>query len=244
MRRNNNLASAGVPAPFIVLQDVYRLMGSQWMLINTYFTRDLNNIEWTLQGGIGNHEATPEMFKSTLRSLFFIRRRINRYKGLIQAQLISCQDRGKSSWNMVYGPDSVQMKIVDEIAKELVKDYTQIESLMSHSFARLEQSIRHITSETGIKETERANEQNKILLVLTFVATFFLPINAIAAVLNLTGDWAPQHANFGLFWAVCIPLSALLTAILIVLRYWGTIRRRFGHLRHMKKSGLVFQSMA
>ena len=95
---------------------------------------------------------------------------------------------------------------VEDLSRDLTGDYDEILTLMIRDFERVQQSINYIASlasiqqsKSGVKEAERSTEQNRVVLVLAVVATFFLPISTAATVLNISGDWAPNGSKFGLF---------------------------------------------
>jgi len=206
------------------------------MLLGTYITRDLTTIEWILQRGYGNHDHDPETYKSALQSLHFIRRRLNRFRELVREQVETCKTKGRPRWNTRKNADAAERDLVERVAGEMAGDFSLIESLMSQRLSRLEQSIQHIASGATIKEAERTNQQNRILLVLAIVGTFFLPISGIAAIFSMTGDWAPDQKNFGLFWVLCIFISIFLCVILVIVSQWDRARRLI-----LRVSGRMFQ---
>ena len=236
---NPNLAGGGVPLPFIVLQDVYRLIGFEWLQLNTYFTRDLHAIGWLLQRGDGNHDHGLETYKSALQSLYFIRRRLRVFRSLVREQRASCKAKGRPSWNARGTTDNKQRDLAKRIANELCGDFAHIERLMTENFNSLEQNIRHIAAEVTIKEAERTNDQNRILMVVAIVGTLFLPIGAVAAVVNLDGDWAPQQSKFGLFWALCVFISTVLVGFLLAVKYWESISGLFRRWRRRSRWGAI-----
>ena len=224
------LSTAGVPTPFLVLQDTYRVVVSEWMATVTYFARDLNTIQWSLEGRTGNNWATPEEFEEVLRRLYTIRRRLKRYQMLVGQQLASCAKCGQATWNPspASPPPSpaAASPVVAKASADLQLDFGQTLDLIERNLDLAEHSIRLLTSlmsilhgRIGIEENKRNIAQNKILMMLTFVATFFLPINAISAILNMQGDWAPLQPNFGTFWAITIPISTVLVILLLVFRF-------------------------
>lgn len=109
---------------------------------------------------------------------------------------------------------------------------------MTQLHDRLDASMAHIAGETNVLEAQRTHElnqmtfqqnriafaQNKILLALALVGTFFLPINAIAAVFSMGGKWAAGENSFPVFWAICIPTSLGLVSALLVFMHYGNRR--------------------
>jgi len=247
MQQNPNLNRPGIPAPFVVLQDAYRLMAFEWSRMDSFVTRDLNFIEWILQGGNAQPPGDdgdahgPGTYKMALRSLFYLRRRLNRYRHLVREQLASCRQGGRPSWKLTVRDEEAEeaQVLADRVAKELAGDFAHVEMLMAQSYDRLEQSIRTIASETTLREAERTNQQNRILLVLAVAGTFFLPVSAVAAVFSMTGDWAPEQANFPMFWAVCISITIVLILMLVVIIRWNSIKRSVKAMRQRGRGGYV-----
>jgi hypothetical protein len=255
-----NLKRLGIPAPFVVLQDLYRVMCFEWIRMNSYITRDLNFIEWILQCGTGHdtgHDADrghhkPKVYKRALRTLFHIRRRLNRYLPLIQEQLASCYEGWKPNWKLNLGKLSStasqepaysqrtkaveQQHVVDQVDAELVGDFNHGEALIRRNFYRLDQSIQHIAGEAAMRETEQTNQQGYILLVLAIAGFVFVLVGTIAAVLNMAGVWAPDKPNFDLFWAVCISISVVLMLMFFVVIYGRRIVRWCRRVRQRGKA--------
>jgi hypothetical protein len=226
IEQNPDLASCGLPSPFVALQDMYRIMASEWIIVNTYITRDLNAIGWALQGD-QSRLSSAEQLDRTLHILFSIQWRLSRFPLYVQKPLQSCREHGHSGWDSILPADDTNASNEDAISADLAGDFEQVLSLLSQSVTRVEQSINHVValsslihSKLGVQETERAVTQNNMLMVLSFVAIFFLPINSVSAIFSMQGDWAPGQPRFGLFWAIVVPLSTVLLVILMVLRFW------------------------
>jgi Mg2+ and Co2+ transporter CorA len=232
MKQNTRLQAATVPDPITVVQDLYRLVSFEWNHLISYYNRDLNSIEWALQHGDGNHKITPESLRDSMRNLFLSRRRIPWYCVLIRDQLSSSQAQGRRFWNLS-GKNSGEQE--ETIAEELAGDFRQLEYLMTQIHERLDASMAHITGETNVLEAQRTHQlnqttiqqnkitfaQNKILLALALVGTFFLPINAIAAVFSMSGQWAAGEGMFPVFWGISIPTALGLVSALLVFMFHG-----------------------
>ncbi|GJN85782.1 hypothetical protein PLIIFM63780_009356 [Purpureocillium lilacinum] len=240
MRRNAKLQSLDIPSPLVLAQDLYRLVGFEWTLLISYYTRDLNSIEWALQNGRGDHEYNTEDLKAAMQTLFLSRRRIPWYRSLLREQLSSCQPQGRLFWSTATSISLEAAESTSTASEEIADDFRQLEYLMSQMHDRLDASMAHIMGQTTILEAQRTHEQNqmtlqqneitfaqnKTLLVLALVGTFFLPISATAAVFSMAGSWAPGESSFPLFWAISIPLSLILVTCFMLFQYWGALNRR------------------
>ncbi|CAI6100639.1 unnamed protein product [Clonostachys chloroleuca] len=230
-QNNKNLRNPGIPAPFTVTQDLRSIIGYDWLRIVGFVTRDLYSIHWALQGGDRmSDENNQELYRTALQHLFSIDRRLAWYCGLIQEQLDSCRSKGKLLWNgKSLGLE--QVRVADVVSEELVMDFEDIKAQITQTNERLDKSISYVNGQVNVKEVERANAQSKIVLALAVVGGFFLPISTIAAIFSMADDWAPGKDGFGQFWAICIPISALVMVILVMIIRWSTILRWMGRLR-------------
>src|SRR3569833_1315979 len=217
---------SGVPPPFIVLRGIYRIMAAEWAVINTYFTRDLNTVGWALQSARSGDLTTAERFEEAQDCLFGILRRVTHFRNLIRSQRDSCRQCGIERWGL-QGNYSKDPKSVSD---ELVRDFDKVRALIKDSSDRVERNICHLNSlasilhsKEGIKEAQRSFQQNNMIMILTFVATLFLPINAVAAILGMNAGWAPTEPGFGVFWAICGLVFAFLIAIFLLAAHWANI---------------------
>ncbi|KAK0703957.1 hypothetical protein B0T26DRAFT_733418 [Lasiosphaeria miniovina] len=229
------LITTGVPQPLIVLRSMFDIIVSEWVCATTYFIRDLNSIEWILENRNGNRWQTPDDLEHALRSLFTIRRRIAKYKSLVKEQVATCNLLAlKSPWSLLppqpAGNQASQR--LDNVSEAIQMDLGQALELISQTIERNDQGVQLLTSllaimesQLSLKEAERTMSQNKILLILTSVATFCLPISTAASVLNMQGDWAPSNKEWANFWKICIPISCVSVLVVILLRFYKDISR-------------------
>ena len=45
LKKNLHIRASGIPKPFVLLDDLCRIIASEWLVFNTYIERELNNIE-------------------------------------------------------------------------------------------------------------------------------------------------------------------------------------------------------
>ncbi|KAK3313222.1 hypothetical protein B0H66DRAFT_388452 [Apodospora peruviana] len=231
------------PSPLFFLQGVYRIMAAEWMVIHTYCLRDINTIEWRMQAGRKDAITTVEEAETVNLALFWMRQRLNRYRSLAREHMELYSSRAQTSWN----PGSGQL---DQLSEELMANYQQVVALLDDDFNRVQQiisygvSLAHIQqSKLGVKEAEQSTEQNRMVLVLTIMATVLLPISTIATVLSMDGEWAPGGAKFGLFWGVSLAVSSAVVVCMATFMFWGhfeaigTKLATFGHTSSDKKDG-------
>jgi len=215
-----------VPTQYKVLGAMYRVMAAEWMVTNTYSTRELNNVDWRLQDGRGNGLKTAKEFEENLITLFSLRRRVSRYLALISLQRSSCESQGMNLWKQEAPGASGEEPTTKAVQlDDPLLDFQQIEKMTSQSLERINNNIQHITSlefgfqgRLALDEAKNTAEQNRMVLLLAVVATFFLPISTMSTVLGMNGEWSPGNPKFGVFWAITISISVILMSGLLLLR--------------------------
>lgn len=238
--RREGAAFPDPPCPFSLLEGIHRILVSEWMVVHTYCIRDINTIEWRLQGGHGDGFESTKEFEDVLGTLFRMRRRLTRYCNLVGELLAICKARGSvlsTPWWTTH--DTVVPKSVDDVWNDLAEDYKQVLDLLQQDFERVQQDINYIASLLTIQQAGVGVREARMVLVLAIVATFLLPIGTAATVLGMEGDWAPSGSNFGLFWAICVPVSAVFMGGMLAFMFWGEHQRGkvTPVLREERKSG-------
>ena len=204
---NPNVQVVGVPHPLVILQDLYRIIASEWIAVNTYIERDLNTIEWRLEA---DEELTLDIFESFLGKLFILRRRIGKYKTLVDEQLELCRNQLPRAWD--------SSAIVTKASIAIQKDLEQVQQLIGRNTGRLAQSVDLITSIMSVREGKTSIEQNKRLGFLTVVATVILPFNTVAAILAIQTEYGPGQINFWVFWVAAAAACSFIWLLFVLYR--------------------------
>lgn len=215
MKQNVHLNQPAVPAPLVLVEDLYRIVAHEWAHLAAYFTRDLNAIEWALQRGSGTHESDVDHLRRAMRDLFFSRRRMSHYCALIRRHAESAAIRGRPVWCTPGNSTDAQRRATERAAVDLQGDLAALDHTMTQIHLRLQSTMSHITAETTVMEAERTRVQNKILLVLAIIGTTFLPVSSIASIFSMGGSWAVGGRDFGYFWAICGPVEVVLLGLLL-----------------------------
>ncbi|KAK3372723.1 hypothetical protein B0H63DRAFT_485545 [Podospora didyma] len=230
------------PAPAVLTECIYRIIAAEWMVVRTYCVRDINTIEWRLLGERGDGIKTQEQFEQVHVALFWMRRRLKRYLNLARSQQELCVSGGRIPWILHHARDNDTASASGaganhepEKETDVVMDFKRVIELLSDDLDCVQQIIEHINSlssiqqgRMGVEEAGRSTEHNKLVLVLTVVATFLLPISTAATILGMEGDWAPGEARFAEFWAIAVPLSVVLVGVMMASMFAGQI---FQYLR-------------
>jgi hypothetical protein len=80
---------------------------------------------------------------------------------------------------------------------------------------------------------------SKAVLVFTLVTIIFLPLSFVASLFGMnTADMRNLENNQSIFWAVALPLTALIGGLSLVVAYGGTqLRERFDKFRERARKG-------
>lgn len=193
----------GVPHQLVILQDLYRIIASEWVTVNTYIERDLNTIEWRLET---DQNVGLEDFEFFLGKLFILRRRIGKYRILVDEQLELFRNQTAESWR--------HSNAASGLSHIIQNDLKQVEQLIARNSSRISESVELITSVMSVREGETSIKQNQTLGVLTFVATVVLPFNLVAAILGMqteygfsrpqSGGSEPNQKKTWVFWVASI----------------------------------------
>ncbi|KAK1831973.1 hypothetical protein QBC39DRAFT_371361 [Podospora conica] len=231
------------PPAFRLLEGIYRILTAEWMVLHTYYLRDINSIEWRLHRGRADTFRSTHEFEGVLDMLFRLRTRLAWSRGMVDEQRTTCAARGSSLSTPWDGPRpsaaaatsgaGVGSGTADDLWTDLVADYDQVYELLRSDADRVQEDINYIAylltiqqTGAGVKEAERGVEQNRMVLVLAIVATFLLPIGTVSTVLGMEGDWAPGGSQFGMFWVIVLPASVVLMGSMLAFMFWGRQNRQ------------------
>jgi hypothetical protein len=206
----------GIPNPSEMLGRLFSLTNSEWAVTCTYIQREINIIEWRLEN---EGEMTLEMLSSFLGQLDQQRRRIIKYKSLVQEQqrFWVAQKSGKTMFGSASSP-----KIASDaaIAMSVLEDCAEIHRIANYVVSRINQSINIITSRMTVEGMKLAIKQNESLKLLALVATVFLPFTTVASILAIPDEYAIGKKNFWVYWAITCGLLVTITIMYLARRVW------------------------
>jgi Mg2+ and Co2+ transporter CorA len=204
---NPSLLNVAVADCFFILEDIYRLVASEWVVLDEYMDRELATVEYSLE------KELPEFreLESFLKYLYIYRRRTQRYHELISETKAQCSQRGQKRWHC-----DTTSTVAAEHAQDLEDDFVYLQTKTQSTMQRIEKDIDLLTALVAIGEGKQALDENRGVARLTFLAIFFLPFSTVATVLSMSGNFAPGATQFWIFWAVALPL---ITLIIIFFRF-------------------------
>jgi Mg2+ and Co2+ transporter CorA len=206
-----------LPSPFIVVRDIYRIIASEWIVVNTCYQRELGSIEWNL----GNGDFKLKHLQEYLHSMYHARRRVNLYSMLVKEAKDACKLHGRKAWSRDL--DAKELEAVESVAGALETDFDYVASLLEKNQERIAKNISLLVALTSVAESRTAISNGSRIEALTVAAIVFLPFSLVSSVMNISGDLAPGEPRHYVFWAVSGPFSMLLMILyLLYSRSWSS----------------------
>ncbi|OCK75732.1 hypothetical protein K432DRAFT_429215 [Lepidopterella palustris CBS 459.81] len=220
LEQDDTLMNGGIPAPFVILRDLYRIIASEWVVVNTCFERELNTIEWCLE----KEQPQLERLDKFLNGLFIIRRRLTLYDIFVQEQLSSCSIHGRKYWDRSSSPGETAS--VGAVIETLEADFKFVNDLVQRNRERITKNISLLTALIFVEESRVGITNGKKLEALTVAATIFLPFSVVSSVMNINGQFGPGQPKQWVFWSISIPFSLILLTLYML---FGRSRSRRPH---------------
>jgi hypothetical protein len=167
--RIGEISHSVAPEPFDLLQDLCRIIASEWMVLNTYVERELNNIElWFEDVG---EKCSMDKLHHLLSRLMTARRRVTKYDSLVTDQIAVCPH----IWQYDTPYDHHGLPTVGcprrkgPVPSGLL-DFMHVRDRFSRNKTRIIEAIQVVTSLMSVKENEAVAEQSKLTAQLSTVA--------------------------------------------------------------------------
>ncbi|KAH8891710.1 hypothetical protein GQ53DRAFT_823710 [Thozetella sp. PMI_491] len=216
--------AVGPPLVSDILRNLVRFIVMEWMCVSTYLERDMNTIEWILERDSLPLESLEEMQKR----LFSSRRRIRKYKQLLDLQVTLLRDylpkQFKSEAN------AIDVNGVLGSNNESVQALIQARDLIAQSQVRVFESVEFIGSIISVRQGTLSLGHNKLLGFLTILATWGLPFNLLAAVLGMQTEFGYGQSKWNEFIIIACSLAAAIS-VLFMLYVWFIKGVRSGYFR-------------
>jgi hypothetical protein len=219
--RDESMLKLAPYKPLTMLAPIFLTVASQWMVVDQWHTRWVQDYESQLYGEGESHSL---LHLNTMLRLSFMRRRsITIYQQLIQEAISHCA-RIRSPTT-----GSVQHSSKAGIGADLVLDFQFVLDSMTKTQRRIERNLDLIMNLINLRAAKEAGNLNKyaaIFLPLTTLISFF----SISNRYGLGGDLL-QH--------VTLPVTlSVTTSVAMILILWPTILNRYiwTAVRHARDS--------
>ncbi|PMD32109.1 hypothetical protein L207DRAFT_378497, partial [Hyaloscypha variabilis F] len=201
---------ACVTDPFLALYEGYRIVASEWLVVNEYVKRQLTNIERRHLEKQNPKGSTFQELEQHLKELYRIRRRCNKDHELVVEAASQCKKRGQCLWPRSKRASSGNLgafKLAEKHAQKLEGDFTYVLTNMRTTILRIEKDISLLMALVAFNEGRQSLQENRGISFLTLVATIFLPCQTVASVLGIQTQYAPGARYFWMLWVVALPLT-------------------------------------
>lgn len=148
---NESLLTAAKSDPFFILGDLYRIVASNWVIVNEYINRELSTIENILE----MEEPGFLDLEVYLKDLYVYRRRCIKYDELITEAKEQCSSRGQKVWRQDLGSD-----LSAEQGKGLEQDFISLQSKALMTLQRIEKNMNLLTALVAIGEGKQQLKEN------------------------------------------------------------------------------------
>lgn len=216
----NPLTKDKSPTEFVLLQDLFRLVASEWIVFSTYVDRELNNIERWFENSV--EQCSRARLHYLLHKLMAIHRRVTKYDALIHNQLHQCP----AHWKLEHGESAgacpaaallgrsssaeLPFQLASSSVQSPLMDFVQVLELFAHNKNRIKEAIEVATSllsvnlnDLVLKQNTLSEARNASLVFLTAVTSVFLPFTAVAAAMTIPMDernWQIGGGDQWKFW--------------------------------------------
>ena len=121
---NPSLLKSATTDCFLFLGDIYRLVASNWIVMNEYVNREMATREYILE----KEEPSFRDLEVYLKDLYIFRRRVTRYHELITQAKDQCTTRGQQSW-----PRDDTSDLAVEHAKDMEVDFMYLQNTVQET---------------------------------------------------------------------------------------------------------------
>lgn len=201
--------------PEYITQPIYDFMTSQWLLLFSYVTTRLSQIECEVES---ENLRTVQGLDGTLQKFHPWRRRIPIYNNFIRSMLNLLENRFimKDSTGVHWAKT---MEDVRHLPRRLEEVQTRADKLISV-----------LTAVLSIREIKKATTQTRAVTQITYLAFLFVPMSFVASFLSMNNNFPSGNSMvYWIYFVIALPLSGI--AILLAY-FWTSLedlwRRIFG----------------
>ncbi|KAF2681117.1 hypothetical protein K458DRAFT_86478 [Lentithecium fluviatile CBS 122367] len=205
LKQDKNLQNGRIPCPFVVLGDMYRIIASEWIVVNTSLQRELNTIEWNIE----NEDARLERLHAHLNSLYTIRRRVTLYQVLIKEQREACRQHGRRYWDRSPSAGTNTLAL-ENVTNTLEMDFAFVADQVAKNQERVSKNVSLLMALISVAESRIMIANGRRVEALALAAFFLVPFSLVSSVMNINGDLRMGGPRQYVFWVVSVPFSAVL----------------------------------
>lgn len=191
--------------PRLLFKKTLMIVCAEWYTLVKYATTRLTQLEWEIE----NPDLQSEIggLQITINKLHSWRRRFPIFRTLVLEVLEKVVERD----NFVSSPENH--------VRDLQRDFKILLSNLEDLQLRADRIMAVVTAVMSIEESKKAFEQNRSLARLTWLAITFAPLSFITSLFSMNSDLSTLGATFRIFFAVALPLTAI---VLFLTRFANT----------------------
>lgn len=181
--------------PRLIFKKTLMIVCAEWYTLVKYAQTRLAQLEWEIE----NPELQGENggLQVTIKKLHSWRRRFPIFGTLISEVLEKVVKRE----TFASGPENH--------IQDLQKDFEILQSTNQNLQVRADRIMAVVTAVMSIEESKKAFEQNRSLARLTWLAITFAPLSFITSLFSMNSDLSTLVATFKTYFAVALPLTAM-----------------------------------
>ncbi|KAH8812361.1 hypothetical protein F5884DRAFT_308219 [Xylogone sp. PMI_703] len=188
---------------FYTISHILPLIVAEWHNIAHISECELMNFDYARELDSSNAFSKLQTQLSSLRSW---RRRFTKDIEFTEKCIALCQERGSSSWMKL--PEDEH---VSETISNLRDDFQELTDMFQKMKDYTEKEVNVVLGMISIETGKRSVVEAQRVTQLTITALIFLPLSFVASLLSMGGSFALDGERGWIYWAVAIPLSALVT---------------------------------
>lgn len=181
--------------PRLLFKRTLLLVCAEWYTLVKYATTRLTQLEWELENP--DLQGKNGGLQVTIKKLHSWRRRLPIFRVLVSEVLEKVIKRE----NFMCNPEN-------HIA-DLRRDFEILMASIETLQVRADGIMAVVTAVMSIEESRKAVEQNRSLARLTWLAVTFVPLSFVASLFSMNSDLSSLTSTFRTFFAVAIPLAAV-----------------------------------
>ena len=179
----------------LLFKKTLMIVCAEWYTLVKYATTRLTQLEWEIENP--DLQSKNGGLQITINKLHSWRRRFPIFRTLVLEVLEKVIERD----SFISSPENH--------VRDLQRDFKILLSNIEDLQLRADRIMAVVTAVMSIEESKKAFEQNRSLARLTWLAITFAPLSFITSLFSMNSDLSTLGATFRIFFAVALPLTAI-----------------------------------
>ncbi|PPJ56794.1 hypothetical protein CBER1_05975 [Cercospora berteroae] len=195
--------------PKYIALPMYKLVIADWLVVLKYMTTMFGLIEWSFAKP--HWGSSPGDIDELLKKIAPWRRNVPYYQGMVDDTIARLFPAIAVAYPTAPANLVVPAPDISKGIYSLWSDFKNIKHQLDEHKRRIQSIQTMATNAINTEEARRAVKQNRNLARLSFLATFFIPLNFTSSFLSMSPDFptASNYTTIWLFFALGIPITIL-----------------------------------